>query len=246
MLSGSSALVTGATGRIGRAIGLALREAGMEVLLHGRNPGRVALLQEEMGTEAMAGDLTRPEEVEAVRTRVARHGRLSVLTLGSGIYERSDDPAVLERMLAANLLGPYALLRALLPFLVAGQGQVVFLNSTQGLAASGGVGQFAATQHAMRAIADSLRDEVNAKGVRVLSLFLGRTASDRQRAIIEMACFQGKSMSEIAATVNESVANVRNHYYRGLKKLKDFLQGGTSIKGKLAGVHMEGTNFEQA
>jgi len=72
------------------------------------------------------------------------------------------------------------------------------------------------------------------------------TLSDRQRAIIEMACFHGKSMSEIAAAVNESVANVRNHYYRGLKKLKDFLQGGARIKGKLAGVHMEGTNFEQA
>ena len=89
-------------------------------------------------------------------------------------------------MFAVNLLGPYALLRALLPFLVAGQGQVVFLNSTQGLAASGGVGQFAATQHAMHVIADSLRDEVNVKGVRVLSLFLGRTASDRQRAIFAM------------------------------------------------------------
>ena len=85
MLSGSSALVTGATGRIGLAIGLALREARMEVLLHGRNPGRVALLQEEMGTEAMAGDLTRPEAVEAIITRIARHGRLSVLTLGSRI-----------------------------------------------------------------------------------------------------------------------------------------------------------------
>jgi RNA polymerase sigma-70 factor (ECF subfamily) len=72
------------------------------------------------------------------------------------------------------------------------------------------------------------------------------TLSDRQRAIIEMACFQGKSMSEIAAAVNESVANVRNHYYRGLKKLKVFLQGGTYAKGKLAGVHMEGTNLEQA
>jgi RNA polymerase sigma factor (sigma-70 family) len=66
--------------------------------------------------------------------------------------------------------------------------------------------------------------------------------SDRQRAIIEMACFQGKSMSEIAATVNESVANVRNHYYRGLKKLKDFLQGGTGT----AGVHLEGVNVERA
>jgi RNA polymerase sigma-70 factor, ECF subfamily len=72
------------------------------------------------------------------------------------------------------------------------------------------------------------------------------TLSDRQRAIIEMACFHGKSMSEIAAAVNESVANVRNHYYRGLKKLKDFLQGGASIKGELVGVHMEGANVERA
>jgi RNA polymerase sigma-70 factor, ECF subfamily len=72
------------------------------------------------------------------------------------------------------------------------------------------------------------------------------TLSDRQRAIIELACFQGKSMSEIAETVNESVTNVRNHYYRGLKKLKDFLQGGTGIKGKQVGVHMEGANVEQA
>jgi RNA polymerase sigma-70 factor, ECF subfamily len=72
------------------------------------------------------------------------------------------------------------------------------------------------------------------------------TLGDRQRAIIEMACFQGKSMSEIAGAVNESVANVRNHYYRGLKKLKDFLQSGTNIKGKLAGVHMEGANVERS
>jgi NADP-dependent 3-hydroxy acid dehydrogenase YdfG len=35
----------------------------------------------------------------------------------------------------------------------------------------------------MKAVADSLRDEVNAQGVRVMSLFLGRTSSERQRAI---------------------------------------------------------------
>ena len=186
--NGALALVTGATGRIGRAIGLALRDAGAEVLLHGRTPGRVAALRRETGLPAIAADLTRPEAVEAVRARVARRGgRLDVLTLGSGIYERSQDPAVLDRMLAANVLGPYALLRALLPFLAEARGQVVFVNSTQGLAASGnGVGQFAATQHAMRAVADSLRDEVNAEGVRVLSLFLGRTATDRQRGIFAL------------------------------------------------------------
>src|SRR5215813_11275147 len=51
------------------------------------------------------------------------------------------------------------------------------------LRATAGIGQYAATKHAMKAVADSLRDEVNANGVRVMSLFLGRTASERQRGI---------------------------------------------------------------
>jgi NADP-dependent 3-hydroxy acid dehydrogenase YdfG len=182
-LRGSLAVVTGATGHIGRAIGLSLLAAEADVVLHGRDPTRVARLREATGAEAIAGDLTQPEAIAALRARVAQRGLLHVLTLWSGIYERSADPASLQRQFAANVLGPYALLQALLPFLIAAQGQVVFLNSTQGLAASGGVGQFAATQHAMRAIADSLREEVNAQGVRVLSIFLGRTASERQQAI---------------------------------------------------------------
>jgi NADP-dependent 3-hydroxy acid dehydrogenase YdfG len=45
------------------------------------------------------------------------------------------------------------------------------------------VGQYAASKHALRAIADSLRDEVNPDGVRVLSVFLGRTASPMQADI---------------------------------------------------------------
>jgi NAD(P)-dependent dehydrogenase (short-subunit alcohol dehydrogenase family) len=185
-MRGSTALVTGATGLIGRAIGLALHAAGASVVMHGRTPARAAQLEKETGIEAMAGDLTLPEAVEAVRARIARWGRLDVLSLGSGIYERSNDPAVLERQLKANVVAPYALLQALLPYLMAAQGQVVFLNSSQGLAASAEVGQYAATHHAMRAIADSLRQEVNAKGVRVLSIFLGRTATERQRAIFAM------------------------------------------------------------
>jgi NADP-dependent 3-hydroxy acid dehydrogenase YdfG len=110
-------------------------------------------------------------------------GRVDILVLSSGIYERSREPAVFARQIAANLVGPYTLLQQLLPLLIEAKGQVVFINSTQGLRAAAEVGQFAATQHAMKAVADSLRDEVNASGVRVMSLFLGRTATERQRAI---------------------------------------------------------------
>jgi NAD(P)-dependent dehydrogenase (short-subunit alcohol dehydrogenase family) len=128
-------------------------------------------------------DLTDNGAVERIAAEVSRRGRLDVLVLSSGIYERSHESAVFARQISANLLGPYALIQQLLPLLIEAQGQLVFINSTQGLKAAAGVGQFAATQHAMKAVADSLRDEVNASGVRVMSIFLGRTATERQRAI---------------------------------------------------------------
>ena len=66
---------------------------------------------------------------------------------------------------------PYQLTQDLLPFLTNAKGQVVFINSSAGLSAKGAeIGQYAATKHALRAIADSLRDEANPKNNRVLSV----------------------------------------------------------------------------
>ena len=56
-------------------------------------------------------------------------------------------------------------------------------NSTVGLDTRAGVGQFASTQHALRALADTLRLELNDDGIRVLSVYPGRTATERQRRI---------------------------------------------------------------
>ena len=63
------------------------------------------------------------------------------------------------------------------------RGQVVFVNSTIGLSTRAGAGQFAATQHALRAVADTLRDEVNPDGIRVTSVYPGRTATPRQATL---------------------------------------------------------------
>jgi NADP-dependent 3-hydroxy acid dehydrogenase YdfG len=73
----------------------------------------------------------------------------------------------------------------MLPLLKRSTGQVVFVNSTAGLVARARVGQYAATKHALKALADALREEVNADGVRVLSVFLGRTASSMQQYVHE-------------------------------------------------------------
>lgn len=183
-MSGGVALVTGASGDIGHAVGDALAGHGLHVVAVARRFDRLAdLASRRPQVQPIAADLTIAADRAAVADAANGLGRLDLLVLGSGIYRRSDDPTELERQFAANVHGPYALLQAVLPLLIASQGQVVFINSTQGLAASPGVGQFAATQHAMRALADSLRDEVNPHGVRVASVFLGRTATTRQAAI---------------------------------------------------------------
>jgi NADP-dependent 3-hydroxy acid dehydrogenase YdfG len=182
------ALVTGASGDIGRAISAMLAGQEMRVIAVSRSRTRLAKVVAQCSAliEAVAADLTVAEDRAAVEAAVAKHGRLDLLVLGSGIYERSHDPASLARQFAANVEAPYALIQAVLPLLIDAAGLVVVINSTQGLNASPGVGQYAATQHAMRAVADSLRGEVNDLGVRVTSLFLGRTATERQAAIFEL------------------------------------------------------------
>jgi NAD(P)-dependent dehydrogenase (short-subunit alcohol dehydrogenase family) len=186
-LSGEVALVAGGSGDIGRAIAFDLLGAGAEVFMLGRSTAR--LIQppppENFREKChfIVADLTDSDAIARVTGEIGSRNRLDVLVLSSGTYERSHDPMIFASQVAANLIGPYALLQQLLPMLIKAQGQVVFVNSSQALRATAGLGQYAATKHGMKALADSLRDEVNASGVRIMSLFLGRTASERQRAI---------------------------------------------------------------
>jgi NAD(P)-dependent dehydrogenase (short-subunit alcohol dehydrogenase family) len=186
-LSDAVALVAGASGDIGRAISFDLLGVGAEVFMLGRSMARLVQPPPPQNFQEkchfVAADLTDNDAIARVGAEIASRSRLDVLVLSSGTYERSHQPTVFARQIAANLMGPYALLQQLLPLLIESKGQVVFVNSSQALRAAAGLGQYAATKHAMKAVADGLRDEVNAHGVRVTSLFLGRTASERQRAI---------------------------------------------------------------
>lgn len=56
--------------------------------------------------------------------------------------------------------------------------------------------------------------------------------SDTQKSVIEMACYEGLSMREIAERTGESFANVRHHYYRGLQKLRSLISGEAGISGE--------------
>jgi NADP-dependent 3-hydroxy acid dehydrogenase YdfG len=183
------ALVTGASSGIGRAIALGLAERAARLWLVGRREDALS----EVATKANGAtlcpmDLTEPDSIESLAQRLRDEvGRLDVLVLSSGTIAFGEHGEAgiddLDAQYAANLRAPYLLVQSLLPLLREAQGQVVFVNSTAGLGARPGVGQFAATQAAFRSMADSLRQEVNEQGIRVLSLFPGRTATPRQERI---------------------------------------------------------------
>ena len=64
---------------------------------------------------------------------------------------------------------------------------------------------------------------------RVIEKGLG-TLNGKERKTLDLAYFQGLELKEIAEHLNEPFANVRNHYYRGLKKLRDFLHDRSALR----------------
>ncbi len=187
------AVVAGATSDIGRAVCLGLAAAGAELCLLGRDTNTLedlAMSARGLTDRVLACpvDLTDGASVTAVAARLTRElARVDILVLSAGAFEMAPHESALitdlDRQYQTNVRGPYRLTQALLAPLRASRGQIVFINSTVGLEARAGVGQYASTQHALRAIADALRAEVNADGVRVLTLYLGRTATARQARI---------------------------------------------------------------
>ncbi len=191
------AVVTGASSGIGKAIALELATEGAKLGLVGRNLSNLeATALEAKKTSSLvvsySTDLTIDAEIAHLKTRLQADfdNAVDILVHCAGVYvpgslqtANIDD---LDLQYRANVRAPYLLTQTLLPMVLAQQGQIVFINSSVIMRPAAKVGQFAATQHALKAIADSLREEVNAQEVRVLSIYPGRTATPRQATIHAM------------------------------------------------------------
>lgn len=191
-LQGQLAVVTGASSGIGRAIALALAASGARLCLVGRKRETLQAVARAAGGEGAQhrcyeADLAVHTAVQRLLEMMARDlSAVDILVHGAGVIGRGTVEAGandLDDQYMVNLRAPYMLTRALMPALKAQRGQVLFVNSSAGLTATAGSSQYAASKHALKAFADSLRDEVNPDGVRVISLFLGRTATPMQAAV---------------------------------------------------------------
>jgi len=178
------ALVTGASRGIGGAVAHALAPTH-ELLLGGRDVDALQRVTDELhGSRAWPVELTDPEALAAATAGITR---LDVLVHSAGIGEVgtvADTPVDVWRcQFEINVVAVAELTRLLLPALRAAAGHIVMINSGAGLNARPGWASYAASKHALRALADSLRAEEAEHGVRVTSVFPGRTATDMQRAV---------------------------------------------------------------
>jgi NADP-dependent 3-hydroxy acid dehydrogenase YdfG len=214
-LAGRVAVVTGASSGIGRAIAVALSRSGVTVCAVARNPNTLAetIAKARQFSDA-AGfqiDLTVKDAAQPLLEYLAkRSSGLHILVHSAGLYHQDQmEHARIEdfdAQYATNVRAPYILTQSLLPMLTLARGQIVFVNSSAGLTAKRPeIGQYAATKHALKAIADSLREEVNAKGIRVVSLYLGRTATPLQEALYRS---EGKDYHPETLIQPEDVASV--------------------------------------
>jgi NADP-dependent 3-hydroxy acid dehydrogenase YdfG len=182
------AIVTGAGSGIGRAIALALAQEGTHVRLVGRDAAKLARVATSAPglMSVLAADLASAEGIARVVDGLGPE--LHVLVHSAGGYARGPIETMDAKQWAAldrvNVHVPILLTAACLPQLRAASGQVVFVNSSAGLRASPGIAAYAAGKHALKAAVDTLRQEVNADGIRVLSIFPGRTDTPMQRDVL--------------------------------------------------------------
>jgi short-subunit dehydrogenase len=191
-----NAVVTGASSGIGKAIALAIASGGGSVCLIGRNQERLNQTAEACQGSArqvlaFSTDLSTDHGIEDLVRCVEKDFELAdTLIHCAGAHAVGDFEETplgkLDDLYRINVRMPYALTQALLPRLKSQRGQIVFVNSSQGLQARAKSSVFAATQHALKAIADSLRQEINADGIRVLSVYPGRTATPRMEALFKI------------------------------------------------------------
>jgi short-subunit dehydrogenase len=174
-LRGARALVTGANGGLGRAIAIALRGQGAQLLVTGRRAEPVEAVAAEVQGTAIVADLADRSQLSRI---LEEAGEVEILVANAAVPASGDlgdwEQDQIDRMLEVNLANPIAMTRALLPrFRERGSGHFVYVSSLSGKVASKGASLYSATKFGLRGFAGGLRADLRGSGIGVSVVFPG-------------------------------------------------------------------------
>ena len=211
LLTGSHALVTGASGGIGGAIALRLAAAGARVSLAGRREAALLALSGRLGDKqgaSQAFDVTDENAVgEAIASIRAAAGPIDILVNNAGTSRSAPfartDAALWSDMLAVNLTGSYLVTRAVAGEMLARRaGRIVNIASTAGLVGFAYVSAYVAAKHGLVGLTRALAVEFARQGVTVNAVCPGYTETPMlERAVANITAKTGRSESEARATL---------------------------------------------
>jgi NAD(P)-dependent dehydrogenase (short-subunit alcohol dehydrogenase family) len=179
ILLGKSALITGASRGIGRAIAAAYAQAGARVFICGRNPTDVENARRELGVDGVAGDIARADDAHRiVSAALERFGanKIDVLVNNAGILGPraaiADYPiAAWEEVLRINLTGLFLITHEVLPVMLArGSGSIINVTSGVGRIGKAKWGAYAVSKAGLESFTQVLAEEVKSAGIRVNSV----------------------------------------------------------------------------
>lgn len=198
-IADKTVLVTGANRGIGRALAAeALARNARQVYAGTRRP----LAHPDSRVTPLILDITSPDQVQAAAGEV---GALDLLINNAGILLRDDltDPAAIERHLAVNLFGTYAMTQAFLPALSRSRGAIVNILSVNSLAPMPLMPAYSISKAAAFSLTQSLRVLLAGHGVRVHAVLAGPVDTDMLRG----RDIPKASPESVAAAVFDAVEN---------------------------------------
>jgi len=190
MIAGQSALVTGGGTGAGRAIALALAQAGVDVTICGRRLAPLeTVAQENERISAVQADVT---DEAAMRALHAAHGPFDIVVANAGAAESAPAHKVTQAdwqaALAVNLTGAFLTVQpAIAPMAKRRAGRIIFIASTAGLKGYAYVAPYVAAKHGVVGLMRALAAETAKSGVTVKFRRLSRLHGDRSPRRIDRA-----------------------------------------------------------